>query len=141
MENIFKDEQSKKRVLQLLKEYGKIDLLNPQTKAEELNDFLDIYNWDDGFEIPYYILEHQNCELGIALKLFYLSDGLGILDDDFENDFNKKWVFFVKLLYKNILEGKYQVKSIKYQIPLDEEDKKELEKFPEITRVFLDDVV
>ena len=139
MIEVFETQEKYERVLNLLNEYGEKGLLDNSTDAIELFCFLDNYNWGDGFEIPYYILKHAKCELAIAMKIFYLSDGLGILDESFEDDFNREWVIFVKYLYENIIKGKYIVRQISYEIPLDSEEKEELKTL--IEPIFLQDIL
>jgi len=56
----------------ILETYDCPDLLKEQSDAYALDEFIDNYNWDDGLETPYFILKHMNCELGTALKIFYL---------------------------------------------------------------------
>ncbi len=41
----------------------------------DLKELLNQYNWDDGFEIPKEILKNRNCDLALALEIFYLADG------------------------------------------------------------------
>ena len=47
----------------------------------DLKKTLKEYNWDDGFEIPEKILRSENCDLALALEIFYLADGFAYLDD------------------------------------------------------------
>ena len=39
------------------------------------------YNWDNGFEIPYNIINNKNCDLGTALMIFYDADGYRVLEN------------------------------------------------------------
>ncbi len=134
MDNYFETDTAKNRVKFLLGEYRKPNLLADSTTSQELMQFLDEYNWDDGMEITYYMSMHQNCDLAVALNLFYLSDGTGILDEDFENCFNKEWIFFVKHLYNRILNGDYKKGTIPFEVPLTKVQRYHLKKnnFPEI---------
>lgn len=43
------------------------------------------YNWDNGFDIPQAVLDNKNCDLGIALLIFYRADGFGYLTDKSDN--------------------------------------------------------
>lgn len=76
------------------------------------------YNWDDGFDIPQTILDHENCDLSIALLIFYNADGLTYLYEKSENTNFPKWSSFIKKLYDSILSGKYQKGEIEYKVPL-----------------------
>jgi len=40
---------------EILKDYEKTGILKKTTKAEELDAFVEEYNWDDGFEVPHFI--------------------------------------------------------------------------------------
>lgn len=56
-----------------LKEYRKKKLLNPETTKKKLMNFFDQeYNWDDGVDIPYFVLKHPNCDL--ELKKYLLEE-------------------------------------------------------------------
>lgn len=46
------------------------NLLKEETSSEELHLFMEDYNWDDGIEIPYFVMLHPNCELATALMIF-----------------------------------------------------------------------
>ncbi len=76
------------------------------------------YNWDDGYDIPQTILDHEKCDLSIALLIFYSADGLRYLTEKPENRNSSKWHSFVKKLYDSILSGKYQKGEIAFKVPL-----------------------
>jgi len=76
------------------------------------------YNWDDGYDIPQTILDHEKCDLSIALLIFYRADGLRYLTEKSENTNSSKWHSFVKNLYDSILSGKYQKGEIEFKVPL-----------------------
>ena len=46
------------------------NLLKEDTSSEELHLIMEDYNWDDGIEIPYFVMLHPNCELATALMIF-----------------------------------------------------------------------
>jgi len=78
-----------------LKSYKKSKLLSSKTTLEELNDFVDKYNWDDGFEIPYFIMKHKNCDLALRKKLYELGAG-DCIDENTYKDTNKDpWKQFI----------------------------------------------
>lgn len=85
---------------------------------DDLKKTLNEYNWDDGFEIPEKILRNQNCDLALALEIFYLADGFAYLDGFAKETGLKEWKQFIDKLYKDILSGKYPRTSSKYEIPL-----------------------
>lgn len=71
-----------------LKSYKKSKLLSNKTTLEELNVFVDNYNWDDGVEIPYFIMKHKSCDLALRKKLFELGAG-DCIDEDTYKDTKK----------------------------------------------------
>lgn len=90
-----------------LKSYKKSRLLSNKTTLQELNDFVDLYNWDDGVEIPYFIMYHKNCDLELRKKLFELGAG-DCIDDDTYKDTNKDpWKRFI-LELKEMIEKEEQ---------------------------------
>ncbi len=69
----------------------------------ELNEIIDHYNWDDGFEFPKKVLEYPQCYLALALRIFYLGDGFGyfkILQHNIGG--RKEWLQFISTLYDDI---------------------------------------
>lgn len=137
----FETKYSINRVNFLLEEYDKVHLLNEETSAIELDEFIQIYNWDDGLEVPFFIMQHKNCELGIALKMFYLSEGLGFFEEDFYDYFNEDWVAFVEILYNKIINGEFKKGGIiKFKVPLDETTKKNLKDMRNIPNVLVTDI-
>ena len=46
----------------------------------DLKNKLDEYNWDDGFEVPRTILADPDCDLALALEIFYLAGGYEYLE-------------------------------------------------------------
>ena len=90
-----------------LKSYKKSSLLSDKTTLRELNDFVDQYNWDDGVEIPYFIMYHRNCDLELRKKLFELGAG-DCIDEDTYKDANKDpWKRFI-LELKELIDKEEQ---------------------------------
>lgn len=54
--------------------------------SESLNELAFNYVWDDGFEIPYLIAKHKNCDKGTALNLFSMADGFGCLEREMDGE-------------------------------------------------------
>lgn len=91
---------------EILKSYRKSKLLNEQTSLQELNDFIDNkYNWDDGVEVPYFIMHHKNCDLNLRKKLFELGAGDCIDEDTYVNTRKDPWKQFILELDEMIKEG------------------------------------
>jgi hypothetical protein len=86
--------------------------------AEELQYLANYYNWDDGFALPTAIASHPKCDLGVALNLFWLAEGICLLTKEVEPDeYNRDWVAFCQLVSGRILEGYYQRGQTSYQPP------------------------
>ena len=76
------------------------------------------YNWDNGFEIPKYIMNSSYCSLSTALLLFYRAEGELYLQDKQVDSSDKDWYDFVTNLYKKILDGFYKESNIQFKCPL-----------------------
>lgn len=91
----------------------KIDLIESMKKPEELYILLDHYNWDDGFEVPTAVALHENTDLAVAIKLYWLASA-----DDWHNSkvkpdiHNQQHHDFCKRISHNIISGKYKVGKI-----------------------------
>lgn len=46
-----------------------INQINSISDSELLHVIAGNYNWDNGFEIPYSIVNNENCDLGTALMM------------------------------------------------------------------------
>ena len=105
----------------------------------DLKKVLDEYNWDDGFDIPKEILRNQNCDLALALEIFYLGDGyayfIGAADE--VGPEQEEWKQFISALYNDILCGKYPKTSRQYEIPLNKVQKYKFRK-NSVPEIFLD---
>nr|WP_304059939.1 DUF4274 domain-containing protein [Enterocloster clostridioformis] len=137
--NYFESKESKERATYILESYNCSNLLNEQSDAYILDEFIDNYNWDDGFEAPYFILNHKNCELGTALKIFYFSAGTDMLEAGYKNYKLGHWVEFIEYAYKKIAEGNYKSQFIAFKFPLMEDEKVDIKEagWP---NVFIEDI-
>lgn len=107
---------------------------------EEMKEKLDEYNWDDGFGFPKKIVVDSNCDLALALEVFYLADGDGFLYDyPDEPEGNATWKKFVKKLMQDILTGKYSVTDRHFEIPLSKVQRYKLSKL-NVPEIFLKDL-
>ncbi len=67
------------------------------------------YNWDDGFSVPIAIADNKHCDLGVALTLFWLAEGIALYTKDIDpNEYNQQWVNFSQLLIDRLMQGHYQ---------------------------------
>ncbi len=106
---------------------------------DDLEEILNEYNWDDGFEIPKGILDNSHCDLALALKIFYLADGFAYLDGFEEKNGLKEWRQFICSLYNDILSNKYKESGTCYEIPLTKVQKYKFRK-KQIPEIFLKDL-
>lgn len=44
----------------------------------KLRQLLNEYNWDDGFDLPKKVLENPDCDLALALEIFFWRMAVGI---------------------------------------------------------------
>jgi hypothetical protein len=118
-------------------------IIDKNTDRYELDKKLDYYNWDDGFEFPNQIINHPNCELGTALKTFYLAGGELYLRHDLpENDSTKERFDFLQYLYGKIVNCCYIGRYVGFTLPLNKVQKyKLLKAFSDIPTVFIEDIV
>jgi hypothetical protein len=83
--------------------------------AEELQHYLLQYNWNDGFGVPLLIAEHPECDLGVAMALFWLADGPRFYT---EEGGTKTWKDFCKLLADRILTAHYKARQTSFDPPV-----------------------
>lgn len=107
---------------------------------KKMKEKLDDYNWDDGLDLPQKIVSDSNCDLALALEVFYLADGDSFLYD-YPNEPNGDviWKNFVKKLMQDILEGKYFVTDSHFEIPLSKVQRYKLSKL-NVPEIFLQDL-
>ena len=109
-------------------------------KYGEMKELVRTYNWDDGFDIPEKIISDANCDLALALEVFYLGDGFGYFQTFAHNiGGTKDWFCFISKLYENIVQGKYKKTNNHFAIPLSRVQRYQLKK-NNIPEVFLTDI-
>ena len=102
----------------------------------DLENMLNEYNWDNGFEIPKEILADPRCDLALALEIFYLSDGYAYLEDLERTTDLKEWNSFITALYDDISNNKFPKTGKSFKIPLSKVQKYKLQK-KGISKIFL----
>lgn len=107
--------------------------------VNDLDKILNEHNWDDGFKIPWKLLNNPDCDLALALEIFYLADGFAYLDGLAEETWQAEWKHFISSLYTDILSGKYQKSDRRYNNPLTKVEKYKFRK-KQIPEVFLTDL-
>ncbi len=89
----------------ILKDYGKSGLLKNSTKAQDLDEFIEEYNWDDGFEVPHFITVHPNCSRETKEKMYELVEGSSYYGTkDFEDSDDELWKAFITELHDMLSE-------------------------------------
>ena len=110
---------------------------------QELKQILMDYNWDNGFGVPKKTLNDTNCDLALALELFYLGDGCAYFEKMSQgasaDEWQTEWYSFISRLYEEILRGKYPQTEQHYEIPLSKVQRYKLRK-SKIPEVFLADI-
>ena len=107
---------------------------------DEMIKNLKQYNWDDGFEIPRQLLCDENCDLALALEIFYLGDGYRyLIDQECREERSGEWLEFISKLYRNIEAGHYKETGKSYHIPLSKVQRYQLSK-SNISAIFITDL-
>lgn len=109
-----------------------------QMSSGQLDAAVKAYNFDDGFRYPRMMIDSPACDLGIALQIFYLSDGYSFLCG-FESS-DKNWKGFLQDLYDRIINGRYKVGEVEYEIPLTKVQRYKLSN-NNVDNVFLNDIL
>ena len=104
------DKSKKEYVYKLLYSENKkdtIDEIKSITDSELLHIIAGNYNWDNGFESPYNIINNKNCDLGTALMIFYDADGYRALEnkEELKNPNLKEWVNFISEIEQQIINN------------------------------------
>lgn len=103
---------------------------------QTLNDF----NWDDGFTIPKQLLLDDNCDLALALEIFYLGDGFRYFQTFCHNlGGTEDWFKFISNLYDDIKDGKYKKSKYHYKIQLSKVQRYQLKK-NNVEQIFIEDI-
>lgn len=79
--------------------------------AEEIQDFLKNYNWDDGVEDVSFLLDEPHCEFGNALLFYWMMEGEYSYFTRYENDEHKELLL---KLENRLLNGFYSKGKIRY---------------------------
>ena len=117
-----------------------ITMLEGKTMAyDDLKNRLNEYNWDDGFKVPREILADADCDLALALEVFYLADGYRYLERSRKTTKLQKWNRFITVLYDDIVNHKFPKTDTSFEIPLSKVQKYKLRKIG-IAEIFLTDL-
>ncbi|MCF0106738.1 MAG: DUF4274 domain-containing protein [Holdemanella sp.] len=91
-----------------------IEYVNSIADEQTLSIYTFNYNWDNGFSIPYSILQNKCCTLNIALLLFDLADGFTYLKSKEDDSDLPDWSKFVKELYNRIINKDFIIGKTLY---------------------------
>ena len=139
------DNFKKEYVYKLLYSENKKDIkdeIRNITDSELLHIIAENYNWDNGFEIPYNIINNKNCDLGTALMIFYDADGYRVLEnkEELKNSNLKEWANFISEIEDKILNNELKANHIKFIPPLTKVQIFKLKKNnPNINKVFIEE--
>lgn len=75
---------------------------------DKMRQILNDYNWDDGFDLPKELLENHDCDLALALEIFFLADGYSYLIDNQRRTFQNPLTKVQRYKLKN---SRYQIYS------------------------------
>ena len=112
------------------------------TGRYELDKKLDHYNWENGLDFPNQVVNHPNCELGTALKAFYLAGGeLYLRHITEESGLPDGWLEFMGSLYDRVVSGLYTGRFVGFTVPLSKTKRYLLLKaFPDTPDVFINNI-
>ena len=80
-----------------------------------LQSYASAYNWDDGFSLPEAIANNNCCDLGTALPLFWLAEGMSFITGEVEvNEYNKDWARFCELVSGKLLSNVYPLGPVSF---------------------------
>lgn len=66
------------------------------------------YNWNDGMALPNTIANNEHCDLGTALTLFWLAEGMSYYLKEVErNEYNNDWADFCEMIADKLNSGVY----------------------------------
>ena len=83
--------------------------------CEELLELARYYNWDDGMAVARAIIDHPLCDLGLALHMFELTEGIVWLTSEDDWDYQKEWARFCEGLSNRIQSGHYSIITISFE--------------------------
>ena len=92
-----------------------INYINAISDEETLYTYANNYNWDNGFKIPYAILDNKACTISVALLVFHLADGITYLESNTEYPDLLEWHEFIEYLYNRIISGAFSTGGIAFK--------------------------
>lgn len=81
-----------------------------------LQQYANAYNWNDGMELPTAIANNEHCDLGTALTLFWLAEGMSYFLKEVErNEYNNDWADFCELIIRNLNNNVYTCGPVSFK--------------------------
>lgn len=94
------------------------DAIRLLDSCEALLELTRYYNWDDGIAVPRAIIDHPDCDLGLALHVFELAEGIVWLTSRDDRRFQQEWARFCEDLSNRIQSGRYSAVSTPFDSSL-----------------------
>lgn len=99
--------------------YKCVDYASKSDNPFFLLEYAQSYNWNDSFDIPNAISDNTSCDLGTALSLFWLAEGMCYLKGEIQrNDYNQDWADFCGKLIDRLQNGFYSIGPVSYAPPV-----------------------
>ncbi|MEW8441278.1 MAG: DUF4274 domain-containing protein [Candidatus Thiodiazotropha taylori] len=74
------------------------------------------YNWDDGVRLPIAVANNKYCDLGTALTLFWLAEGMSFLSGEVErNRYNNDWADLCDMLVQRLTKNYYAIGPVSFK--------------------------
>jgi len=74
------------------------------------------YNWDDGMGLPVAVANNKYCDLGTALTLFWLAEGMSFFSSEVErNKYNNDWADFCDMLIQRLINNFYVIGPVSFK--------------------------
>lgn len=88
-----------------------VSLLSGVSVESDLLAIAESYNWDEGLSVPRAIADHPVCDLGLALRLFELAEGVCWLEEpSLSNwEYQEEWANLCDTWAKRICSEHYQL--------------------------------
>ena len=81
-----------------------------------LQEYAASYNWDDGLSLPTAIANNKCCDLGTALNLFWLAEGMCYFTGEVkENEYNVEWSHFCKMIIERLTHSYYELGPVSFK--------------------------
>jgi hypothetical protein len=87
---------------------SRVERVQGLSSADDLIRLLEVYNWDDGYDVPTAIALHPAADLAVALKLYWLANAdQWHGNDDLPSPYYLPDRTFGRLISERILSGCY----------------------------------